>query len=473
MRFHNRLTLGLLGVTASTLLTSFTTVYFLVQRDELRDLDLALLAQAETVARQSSIEGEARVPEKPASPILRFAAIYGEDGKPQIFTRAFGDRAPPTLQALGVDGRPPDDGQSVELEAVGKNLRGVVIPTARGPLLFAVSRRSVDEDLRYLSRVLAGLFVGALGITALIAQWLGRRLAEDVSAIATTARAVAAGDLSARVAHDAGRGSNETRALANDLDIMVAQLEKLMSAQRTFISHAAHELRSPLATLRGELQLALRRERTADEYRAAVEKALTDAEELAQLTEDLLTLARVQQAPRPTTSTPATVDVRTLVADAARMARGHALAHGVRIDGPSGDALESEISGGRTDLARALRNLIDNAVTHSPEGGVVNVSAHVSDGSVEIVIEDEGPGVDEHDADRIFTPFWRGSTEEGHDLGAGLGLAIAREIARQHGGDIVLDRARARGAAFSLRVPRAPSPVTARQAGVTSDDRSS
>ncbi|MDB4995790.1 MAG: uncharacterized protein JWM74_3222 [Myxococcaceae bacterium] len=455
MRFHNRLTLGLLGVTASTLLASFTTVYVLVQRDEVRDLDLALVAQAETVSRQASIEGDARVPEKPATSILRFAALYGDDGAPQTYTHAFGGHPPPTLRALGIEGRPPDEGVPVELEAVGKKLRGVVVPTARGPLLFAVSRRSVDEDLRYLSRLLAALFAGALALTALIARFLGRRLAEDVSAIAATARDVAAGDLSARVAQGAGRGSNETRALANDLDAMVAQLEKLMSAQRTFISHAAHELRSPLATLRGELQLALRRERTADEYRAAVEKALTDAEELGQLAEDLLTLARVQQAPRPTPTKPATVDVRTLVADAARMARGHAVAHGVRIDGPSGDALESEVSGGRTDLARALRNLIDNAVTHSPEGGVVNVSARVSDGSVEIVIEDEGPGVDEHDADRIFTPFWRGSSEEGHDLGAGLGLAIAREIARQHGGDIVLDRDRTRGAAFALRVPRA------------------
>ncbi len=455
MRFHNRLTLGLLGVTASTLLASFTTVYVLVDRDEVRDLDLALVAQAETVSRQPSIEGDARVPEKPATSILRFAVLYGEDGAPRTYTHAFGDRPPPTLHALGIDGRPPDEGVPVELEAVGKKLRGVVVPTARGPLLFAVSRRSVDEDLRYLARLLAGLFVGALAITALIARFLGRRLAEDVSAIATTARDVAAGNLSARVAQGAGRGSNETRALANDLDAMVAQLEKLMSAQRTFISHAAHELRSPLATLRGELQLALRRERTADEYRAAVEKALIDAEELGQLAEDLLTLARVQQAPRPTPAKPVTVDVRTLVADAARMARGHAVAHGVRIDGPSGDALESEVAGGRTDLARALRNLIDNAVTHSPEGGVVNVSAHVSDGLVEIVIEDEGPGVEEHDADRIFTPFWRGSSEEGHDLGAGLGLAIAREIARQHGGDIVLDRDRARGAAFALRVPKA------------------
>jgi two-component system heavy metal sensor histidine kinase CusS len=463
MRFHNRLTLGLLGVTASTLLVSFTTVYFLVERDELRDLDLALIAQAETAARQQTIEGEARVPEKPASSILRFAALYGDDGTVQTYTRAIGDRPPPSLRALGVEGRPGDDGVPVELEAAGRKLRGVVVPTSRGPLLFAVSRRSVDEDLRYLARVLAALFGGALAITALIAQWLGRRLAEDVSAIATTARAVAAGDLAARVARGAGRGSNETRALANDLDTMIAQLEKLMSAQRTFISHAAHELRSPLATLRGELQLALRRERSAEEYRAAVEKALTDAEELAQLTEDLLTLARVQQAPA-TTPAAANVDVRTLVADAARMARGHAVARGVRIDGPSGDALETEVAGGRTDLARALRNLIDNAVTHSPEGGVVNVSARVDDGSVEIVIADEGPGVDEHDADRIFTPFWRGATEEGHNLGAGLGLAIAREIARQHGGDIVLDRGRTRGAAFALRVPRVQ---------LTSGDRSS
>jgi two-component system heavy metal sensor histidine kinase CusS len=455
MRFHNRLTLGLLGVTASTLLASFATVYVLVERDELRDLDLALLAQAETVARQPSIEGDARVPEKPATSIVRFAALYGDDGSAKIYTRAFGDRGPPPLTALGVD-RLTSEGVSVELVAAERRLRGVVVPTERGPLLFAVSRRSVDEDLRYLARVLAALFVGALAIITIIARWLGRRLAEDVTVVARTARAVAAGDLSARVGPGAGRGSDETRTLANDLDLMIAQLETLMSVQRTFISHAAHELRSPLATLRGELQLALRRERNTDEYRAAVEKALIDAEELAQLTEDLLTLARVQHGPSDTDRS-TTIGVRALVADATRMARGQATAHGVRIDGPSGDAIESVVTGGRIDLARALRNLIDNAVTHSPEGGVVNVSARAHDQtSVEIVVEDDGPGVDEDDADRIFTPFWRASGEEGHDTGAGLGLAIAREIARQHGGDIILERGRARGAGFALRVPLAP-----------------
>jgi two-component system heavy metal sensor histidine kinase CusS len=231
-----------------------------------------------------------------------------------------------------------------------------------------------------------------------------------------------------------------------------------MNAQRTFVSHAAHELRSPLATLRGELQLALRRERSAAEYRAAVEQALADVEELRQLAEDLLTLARVQKAGRPHNG--GTVDVRTIVVDAVHMARGHADSHHVAVLAPGTDdgVLSIPVRGVARDLARALRNLLDNAVSHSPEGGTVHLSVAVTTGgrAIDIAVEDEGPGVDEADLDRIFTPFWRGSNEESGAPGAGLGLAIAREIARGHEGDIVVDKpASGRGARFVLRVPRA------------------
>lgn len=460
MKLHSRLTLSFTAVTAVALLASFVTVYVLVKQDEIRDLDVALRAQADVVAHKPSIEGDARVPEKPAGATARYAALYDERGEPRTATHSFGDAHPPSLHTLGLDGPPDEDGTSVNLVVHGKKLRGVVIPTDRGPLLFAVSQQSVDEDQRFLARIFAALFALAMAATTLVARLLGRRVARDVSAIASVAQAVAAGDLTARVGADRAIGSDETTALAQDLDTMIAQLDALMSAQRTFVSHAAHELRSPLATLRGELQLALRRDRSAAEYRTAVQQALADVEELRQLTEDLLTLARVQKARDRTAS----FEVRALVSDALRMSRGHAESAHVKVVEPAGDeVLDREITGVQRDLARALRNLIDNAVAHSPAEGTVRVVARIVAGErpevLEISVEDEGPGVDAADLERIFTPFWRGSSEESGAPGAGLGLAIAREIARQHGGDIELDRSHAGGARFVLRVPVTP-PVT-------------
>jgi two-component system OmpR family sensor kinase len=454
VKFHNRLTVALLGVTASTMLASFATVYVLVRRDELHDLDMALRAQAEAVSHQTTLEGDARVPEKPGAAQARYAALYDRHGQVTTYSRAFAEHPPPALKALGVEPPVDEAGASVDLVVPERKLRGVVIATEHGFLLYAVSRRSIDEDMLFLARSLAALFLGALAMTAFIARWLGRRLARDVNTIAGVARIVSTGDLSARVGPDAAIGSEETRSLAHDLDGMIGQLEKLMSAQRTFISHAAHELRSPLATLRGELQLALRRERSADEYRVAVQQALLDVEELGQLTEDLLTLARVQQVPLETRA--GAIEVRSLIADATRMAHGRAEAHEVRITEPSGEALHVRLTGVRSDLARALRNLIDNATAHSPKGASVRVVARSgSDTTVDIAVEDEGSGIAEEDVDRIFTPFWRGSAEEGGEAGAGLGLSIAREIARKHGGDILLQRKNGEdaGACFVLRMP--------------------
>src|SRR5262249_54956516 len=140
------------------------------------------------------------------------------------------------------------------------------------------------------------------------------------------------------------------------------------------------------------------------------------------------------------------VELKSVVADAVRMARGLAATREVTFEEPSAGSTEILVRGGRNDLSRALRNLLDNAVTHSPRGGTVRIARapgpdrRDGGGAVDIAVEDEGAGVDEQDLERIFTPFWRGSAEEADTTGAGLGLAIARDIARRNGGDIVLDK---------------------------------
>ena len=289
-----------------------------------------------------------------------------------------------------------------------------------------------------------------------MARWLGARLAEDVDALAGAARSVARGDLTVRVAGRA-RGSTELRALGDDLDDMIARLDSLVASQRTFISHAAHELRSPHATLRGELQLALRRPRTAEEYHDTIEEALGEVEQLIALAEDLLVLARQQGAtaigPRRTTT-----PVGEAIADALRMARGPADTRGVQLIGPSSPLVTATVRGARPDLARAIRNLIDNAVTHSPRGGSVQVEVEGDGAQLRVAVTDEGPGVPEKDVARLFDPFFRGSLEQsGETQGAGLGLAIVREIVQAVGGSVWVDASHRPGARFVIELPLALS----------------
>lgn len=467
MRLKTRVTLAVTAVTAVTLSASFVAVSLLVARDETRDLDQALLAQASIAAelallhnadRPVATEGSAEVPER-LDPTTRYMATYDADGSLISSSRNFGG-APPTRSDL-VESPPPKEGTAVNLSSGGVGLRGVVVPMgSRGQtLLYAASRRTVDDDLWFISRVVSVIFVAAMLLTSLVARWLSGRLSSDVQAIAGVARDVAQGDLAARVGVGA-RGSAETRMLAADMDHMIGQLGALVTAQRTFISHAAHELRSPLATIRGELQLALRRPREAAEYRGAIEEVLTDVESLAVLAEDLLTLARVQAgSPSPGPGgglAPAAMPLGEAVAEALRMARGAADERGVALVEASADRGWSDlcVRGARGEIARALRNLVDNAVAHSPAGGRVEVRIERSGSRAVIAVTDEGPGVAPEDRRSIFEPFYRGSKDQGGDRpGAGLGLTIARGIARAHGGDVALDEGHEAGSRFLLELP--------------------
>lgn len=462
MRLRTRLLLSVTGVTTAVLVASFVPLYVLVDAAETRDLDHALFRHAYAAAQRLPTQytpgrpldaGWVRVPES-LEATTRYLAVYDEAGMLLAASANFAGEVP-GLDDLGgteaaLEGTPLDVG-------VGDStLRGVLlqVPGRAEYLLYAASQRSIDDDTQYLWRLLLGLFVCATLAASLLARWVGERLARDVHAIAGVARAVAEGNLDARVLGGA-QGSDETRALAADLDHMISQLSELVRSQRTFISHAAHELRSPLATLLGELQLALRRPREAEAYRAALEEMRSDVEMLVRLTEDLLLLARLQAGSAPLPN-PTRVDAA--VAEALRMAHGRAQLRGVRVVTSGlegiGDARVSAVRGG--ELARLLRNLIDNAITHSPADGVVRVDLRRGQ-RLEIRVTDAGPGVASEDRPHIFAPFYRAARETpDHPAGAGLGLSIARAIAQGIGGEIVLDEGHVDGASFIVRLPLGP-----------------
>lgn len=458
MRLRTRLTAAFTGVTAVALIASFTVTYLFVQRDELREIDHALLVQAEhasALAVQQSPDnplvrdGNGEITEPP-SLTTRYAAVYDrDDGKVVSFTRSFGND-PVKLESIGTRASAPA-GTAVDFQNHGVRLRGVLVPLgAHRTLLFAVTRVGVDADLNFLLRIFGGLFAAATLLTFFVARWLARSLVHDVDAIYEVADAVAAGKLEARVGGKA-KGSVETRLLAERLDRMIERLEELVVAQRQFISSAAHELRSPLTSLRGELELALRRDRPAEEYKETIEMALADAVSLVSLADDLLAIARVEGRRRNTEKE--VTHVTDLVAEAARMARGNAEARNIGVVVKEA-AKDVSIACSRKDVSRALRNLIDNAIAHSPNGKSISVKTAITDDHVDIAVEDEGSGVRPEDAPLLFAPFWRGKGERaGESSGAGLGLALAREIARAEGGDVAFDAAFSPGARFVLSLP--------------------
>jgi two-component system heavy metal sensor histidine kinase CusS len=473
MRLRSRLALAFTFVTAVALVVSFVVTYVLVQRDELREIDHALLVQADRVAIMALEEnrenprvadGNGEIVEPP-SLTVRYAATYENDGRIASATRTFGGR-PPRLETLGTR-TDAAAGTAVDFDHQGVHLRGVLVPLGNRVLLYAVSRAGVDSDLAFLIRVFVGLFAASMVLTWVVAQLLARSLVRDVDAIYEVTEAVAAGKLDARVGGRAV-GSVETRLLAERVDEMIGRLGELVASQRVFITSAAHELRSPLTSLRGELELALRRERSAAEYRETIERALDDSVTLATLADDLLAIARSEGRARMNAHSGEAITLSEVIEDATRMSRGNAESHRVKVEVVDHDAIAIPCS--RKEVARALRNLLDNAITHTPIDGTVTLRTIAEEDRVDVAVEDQGPGVDPADAPLLFAPFWRGSRERQGEGGAGLGLALAREIARAEGGDVLFDPAFSGGARFVLRLPRSSWRRSERRVEIEADN---
>jgi signal transduction histidine kinase len=228
------------------------------------------------------------------------------------------------------------------------------------------------------------------------------------------------------------RGDDELTALATTVNEMLERLHEAIEHERRFMDDASHELRTPLAVLRSRLELAVSGERSPTELRGALRRALSDAEHLSMLADDLFVLARSRDGGVAVHRED--VDVAELAALAAAGHRARAEAAGVR--------LRVEALGlARVDPLRfrqVLDNLLDNAVRHAGSDGTVRLTTSTTDGILRVVVEDSGPGIAPGVAERAFEPFARGAGEDPAS-GAGLGLAIVRAIAEAHGGGAALE----------------------------------
>ncbi|MFL5921096.1 MAG: sensor histidine kinase [Gaiellaceae bacterium] len=240
--------------------------------------------------------------------------------------------------------------------------------------------------------------------------------------------------------------NDELERLGTTLNEMLGRLEDALRRERDFVADAGHELRTPLALLRTELELALRHAGSAEELREAVRRSATEVDRLAQLAEDLLLIARSERGELPLKLE--TVDADELLASVVRRFRWRAdeAQRVLRPDAADGLSVRAD----RIRLEQALGNLVDNALRHGSGG--VTLSAAAVNGSVELHVRDEGPGFPPAYLDRAFERF--ALPDPGRDrAGAGLGLSIVRMIAEAHGGSAQAANAASGGADVWLAVP--------------------
>jgi len=380
-------------------------------------------------------------------PLTKYGASYGADGSLRYATSTFDGEAPP------LPDRPENlVGHAFNFRFRREYLRGVVVPEPKtsGHLLLAVPRSYLDGDDDALVLAMWVVFALAVAWAGFVTAWVVAKLTRYHEAIAAVTRRVARGDLSARVGEK--KGDPQSAQLGRDIDEMISRLAQLVGSQKRFIAYAAHELRSPLTMLYAELAHARHGPRDVDAYRAAIGEAFDATERLKTLTEDLLELARLSVHRRLTTSS---FELKELLGTVIKVTSADAAEKRVSV---VSSAPELSFNGCVSDLERLVRNLVENAIHHSPAGGTIEVSAGPVPGGIEVSVADQGPGIPRGEEERIFEPFYRGSGMHGGTPGTGLGLAIAREIARNHEGDVSVTSSPSGGARFVVRLPsRSPN----------------
>ncbi|MGW7091305.1 ATP-binding protein [Streptomyces sp. NPDC054874] len=313
--------------------------------------------------------------------------------------------------------------------------RGVTLTVYAGAPL-AAEQEAVNTVRGAMLTGLPLLLVVVAGVTWLVT----RRALRPVEGIRREMAAITASeDLARRVPEPASR--DEIAALARTTNETLTVLEASVERQRRFVADASHELRSPIASLRTQLEVAEAHPELLD-----LPGAVADTVRLQVLAADLLLLARLDAGEKPGS---ATVELGALVREEVSQRTRDRIE--VSVEAPEGGAFE--VSGSRGQLSRVIGNLLDNAQRHAE--GSVAVSVAADGRGVRVEVRDDGAGVPEDERERIFERFVRlDDARSRDDGGAGLGLAIARDVASRHGGTLTVHAAAEGGAAFRLWLPR-------------------
>ncbi|MFF4210195.1 sensor histidine kinase [Streptomyces sp. NPDC001796] len=291
----------------------------------------------------------------------------------------------------------------------------------------------VNEQRQHaLDNLLSQSLLALLGLAVIAFAFgyaMAGRVLSPLGRITRTARAVAGSDLSRRIELDGP--DDELKELADTFDDMLERLQRAFMAQQRFVGNASHELRTPLAINRTLLEVHLSDPGAPDELQQLGKTLLATNERSEQLVEGLLLLARsdnqiVERKP---------VDIAEVASQAIDQVHAEAEAKGVEIRGERAPVV---VQGNGVLLERIALNLVQNAVRYNiPEGGWVEVTTQAQHGQAVLVVSNTGPIVPAYEIDNLFEPFTRLRTERtGSDKGVGLGLSIARSVARAHGGHI-------------------------------------
>ncbi len=351
----------------------------------------------------------------------------------------------PFLQAIGSNRFTPGVPQSVEVRGWKHAFRVVMRTRSDGvPVYLGLSDRGAVRLLRRLTRRFIAVWAGVVLFGFVIAFESARRMLLRVEQITATVAGIGSDDLSSRL--PAGRHDDEISRLAHTFNRMLDRIQRSVSQLRTVTGAVAHDLKSPVTSIRGSLEIALS-DGESGAWREPVASAIEGLDRLSQFLTTTLDLAEADAGALQLRRE--TVDLADFVRrfldlyQPAMTERHHELVAKLE----PGAWIEADIA----LLTRALANLLDNELTHVPAGCRIEVCVHSSNDRAQLIIDDNGPGFAPHLKARVLERFVKGESSRGH----GLGLAFVDAVSQAHGGQVEVGDRPGGGARISLSLPLA------------------
>jgi two-component system sensor histidine kinase MprB len=439
MSFRLRLTLVAAAAVGVAIVLASAAVY-VIERNELRGpIDDSLRARATDITRHplDEVFGPGRFGDQPV--YIQIVQSNGTKLRPRGETVPL----PADDRVIGV-ARGTHGSFFTEMTVSHAHIRVFTFQYSPGyAVQMARPLAEVDHALSRIRLFLLLIAGGGIAVAALAGLLVTRAATAPVRRLTeATERVTETRDLSERIdAH----GRDELSRLAGSFNTMLAALEESTRAQRQLVADASHELRTPLTSLRTNIEvLASENVLPPDERERLLSDVVEQLGEMTTLIAELIELAREEQHPTEAE------DVRLDVIAARAVARSRRNRPNVTF---TTDLEETTVHGVPATIERAVGNLLDNAGKWSSPGGKVEVSVRGS----EVVVRDHGPGIDEDDLPYVFDRFYRAPSARGMP-GSGLGLAIVRQVARAHGGDVVVERPEDGGTRMRLRLDGQPHP---------------
>jgi signal transduction histidine kinase len=464
--FRTRLTVRWTVVFSCILAAASVSIYLGIRTASYADLDRQLRTLAGTdVASAFDQPVSPHVHEVPTTVVAggtfaeKLVQVFGADGRLIVSSR--GKAENPRLVsremiAAGLAGEAPvvtvnDDGDPIRVIALKSSRDGTDYVFVVGVVI-----AEFVDSLARIKWLLALVWLVSTAATAAVGFALASTALRPVRQITERAMHIAEMDIRARL--EAPTVDDEIGRMARSLNLLLERLHGALDANRRFAADAAHELRSPVTAMAGEIDVALRRERTPAEYKETLAVVRDRLTSLSAVISDLMLLVRAQEG-RETVGRQE-LSLQSLVDHSVERLRPMARTRGLEISVDDVAGLWTYGDGGL--LGRVFDNVIENAIRYNRDGGAVRIRAAFTDsvanswepGRIAIRVTDTGTGVPEGEAERVFERFYRvDASRNRHTGGAGLGLAIAREVLAVFQGTIRIERTSAEGTTVVIEVP--------------------